>query len=550
MQSTAAAGKRSCEVVVQVAIESAKRQRIRGKTTAPQVRPAVQQADLESSKRQLVLVADIDAYPQSVCSRSPEATPSRSRSVDLAFLEKVKRAMSSPVAKEVSSKLAVVPGSPGQSSASTSAPPSPAASVVSSCSLSTESAVTSPVMSSPFKESRQNELPPESIIIGRDKERSELESFFESCFSEATARRVPKSLYISGGPGTGKTSSVRSVVRQLVQRKPEIHYIEVNCMTLTQRTLPALFARIASFCGGAETKRALSSHSGLGMLHALRAQLAALGVPVVLVLDEVDQMVRKGGAKTPMESCPLDIVFSLPVGFGAPNLAIVAIANAVDLLQRPASATAERLAGSLLFKPYSADELRVIFQAKMATSDHGADAERALGKLGVELRVRQVAKESGDCRQLLSLCQHAIFEADAMATAASLEVATTHPAISRAVPKTKSDALESVDQLPMEHQVLLCALASAPTEAVLLSKVCSRYRELCHRLHQPMDVAFKGHIVAALAALSQRGLLTTRPGRKILGAAVGEMVVELAVSRKALRDSVAKANKQLEACLQ
>lgn len=413
-----------------------------------------------------------------------------------------------------------------------------------------------------------------SVVVGREAERSKLNSFLRRCFPGTGANiDVPsaghaRSLYLSGGPGTGKTCCVRSVVNELTMDRPDIRYLEVNCMNLPQATLPGLFERVAELCGGAAAVRELRGNAGRSLALASARQLAKLNTPLVLVVDEVDQLVKKKSSNAET-ACALETLFSLPLLADMPAMAIIGIANAVDLLNRPVSPVAKGLAESFLFEPYTAAQLRDIMAARLAASEYGNAAEKNLGRIGIELRVRQVAKHSGDCRRLITFCNQAISDvviADDMSQlsigAAKVsegeQVAESKkPAKIAAPTNTQNDPLASVVFLPIEQQMLLCALAGSKAEAVRLGEICTHYKELCRRLHQPLNLASKGYVSAALSALEERGLLTSRPSksfcgghsRTLRGNTSGEQVVELAVSRQALRDSVARVNPLLERCL-
>mmetsp|Transcript_36038 Transcript_36038/g.99380 ORF Transcript_36038/g.99380 Transcript_36038/m.99380 type:complete len:634 (-) Transcript_36038:462-2363(-) len=411
-------------------------------------------------------------------------------------------------------------------------------------------------------------------IVGREEERARLGAFLGRCFDSAEAGgdvEMPaacgesagsgraRSLYVSGGPGTGKTCCARAAMAELAERMPQLRRIEVNCMNMSQRTVPGLFRSIAEICGGADACRDLRGRSGQGLLVAMARQLKKIGAPVVLLVDEVDQLVRKSAADA-TSACALEALFSLPVTHGAPIMAVVAIANAVDLLERPAASPLARgIAESMLFEPYTATQLRDIFKARLEASEQGAAVEHSLGKVGIELRVRQVAKQSGDCRRLLSLFHQAVFDADAAFTPAGMSAGdaavaqTSQPSRGHGATKVGSDPLMSVAQLPMEQQVLMCTFAEAEAETLRSSEVCTRYKDLCRRLHQPLNLATKGHINAALSALQHLGLLGVRAagarGRGPARPVGGDLVAELAVSRKALRQRIAKANPLLEKCL-
>lgn len=268
----------------------------------------------------------------------------------------------------------------------------------------------------------------------------------------------------------------------------------------------------------------------------------------------------------------MDLLFSLHRLMGAPALALIAIANAVDLLDRGTMPVTPGLCRTLLFKPYSVDQLRSIAKARLAAAgESGAAAEQSLGRVALELRVRQVAKRSGDCRPVVCMCEQALFQAslDQEEVSARAEPNPTTPGPStvqasdtspgklqrrRSDPST-NDPLGAIKQLPLGQQVLLCALASAEGEAVQFPDLCSRFKEMCKKLHQDTSLASKQAVNGALSALEQRGLLglhgvgkrtVKRPASSPNGS---KTVVELAVSCAAVRQAVATANPMLEKCL-
>lgn len=379
-------------------------------------------------------------------------------------------------------------------------------------------------------------------------------------------------------------------------------------MRLQQQTLSGLFAEMLLACGGAKDfVRKLAGFSGYGLCAAVAREMARLvkpGQQLVLVVDEVDQLQgsRQPGSaafssKSSSGASVLEWLFKLPLMPGAPCMAIVSIANCVDLLARYSTPVAPGLAQSLLFEPYSADQLRTIFKARLAASeDYGSETEQLMGKVGMELRIRQVAKQSGDCRRLMMMCDEALLKVAAKATeedadmedsdtavggssecdrsrsrtppprrqlaasssapktpARQLRQASSNPTPMKAPPKTQSDPLASVSLLPPEHQVLLCALAASKAEAVKMSDLKVSFKDFSKRLRLQTGVASQAHISDALGMLEKRGLLELRsmkgraPRRQ--SSDCRDQVAELAVSRAALKASLTQANPTLAACI-
>jgi len=218
--------------------------------------------------------------------------------------------------------------------------------------------------------------------------------------------------------------------------------------------------------------------------------------------------------------------------------------------------------------------------SRIKAVEGGEAALKALGPIKVELRVRQVAKECGDCRQVLSLIEEARFEAKSLTEEAELAAvrrtmsgaaateasplaeqgvaATAEPASPSTPPKreqkplkssARNDPLQAIQQLPLEQQILLAALATSKLEATAtkITDVCTRYKELCRELKQPDNLGSKGQVNSALSALEQRGLLELRSqkgaarGRGKCQPVLAEATVELSVSCPALRERVVQA---------
>jgi len=287
-------------------------------------------------------------------------------------------------------------------------------------------------------------------------------------------------------------------------------------MDLAQRSVSGCSDQLAQKCieslGGKSTDHArcrlARQASPIG---AAVEALRMLNRPTVLIIDEVDQLVPRGN-RSSGSAGDLDDLFSLTQQPGMPPMAIILIANAVDLLTR-ANLGFGRCA-SLLFEPYNKDQLRQIAMARLDKLDNIATLDRG----SLEVRVRQVAKQSGDCRQVLAMCEEAKFKS---ATAdGPIKLST----------KSK-DPLDSVSRLPMDQQLLLCVLAGSESEAVKAADVCTRYKQMCRKLHQPINLATSGNVNSALCQLEQHGLLSMRKAR-------GVQVAELSVTRDRVRDNI------------
>jgi Cdc6-like AAA superfamily ATPase len=312
-------------------------------------------------------------------------------------------------------------------------------------------------------------------------------------------------------------------------------------MDLTQRSVAGVFQRLLEKlgCGRAAGK------SLEGLAEAVASGLAQRASRVVLVVDEVDQLVSR--TRAGCGALSLESFFSLPRMPGAPAVAIIAIANQVDLLARTSAFTPGFGCKSLLFTAYNKDQLKSIVTNRVKAVEGGEAALKALGSMNLELCVRQAAKERGDCRQVLSFIEDGIREARMLSEKAAnplAESATASPASAAAAPKKPllmqkrgNDPLQAVAQLPLEQKMLLFVLSGSKKEAVTLSDLCGRYKELCRSLHQPLGS--RSQVSIAVTALEQRGLLEVRKGRG--KGQKAEASFELAVSCDVLRKEVLDA---------
>jgi len=347
-------------------------------------------------------------------------------------------------------------------------------------------------------------------------------------------------------------------------------------MDLNQRTVSAVMQQLLMKVSGVRapglTMEGLASRAAAG--------LAAAAKRAVIVVDEVDQLISRSGSKAAAGALSLETLFSLPSLPGAPAVAVIAIANAVDLLERTTMFSSSFNCGSLLFEPYSKAQLTEIVNTRVRAAEGGEGALQALGTVKVQLRVMQVAKNSGDCRQVQSLIEEALYEAklasastnkettcsgsqsspaseaeqkaSRVSSSSSSEVGSSPKRNPKAPVKSGvNDPLKGISSLPLEQQILLATLATSKHEATKLSDVCKRYKDLCKNMKQAESLGNKSQVAGALECLEHRGLLALRNYRKgIYGRSkctqVGEPTVEVWVSCEDLLERVHKAKPELK----
>ncbi|CAE7822546.1 cdc18 [Symbiodinium sp. CCMP2592] len=392
-------------------------------------------------------------------------------------------------------------------------------------------------------------------LVSRERECGLLDEFLKSCLESAASSCI----YLSGGPGTGKTSVARAASKAWLREHPDTRVLEINCMeNLRPCSVPGFLVKVGQVCSSAtgQKQSTLSSRSPLSSLVASAASsLRSLGKSAILIIDEVDQLVKKWNAG----DTSLEILCGLPRHSEAPALAIIMIANHVDLLVQACGPRWKSVCSSVLFERYTLQQFKSIVQSRFAAAADGELAEKALGgRAGLELRIRRLAN-AGDCRHIVRLCDEGLAKAEEMrqeegkAEASSeAKQGSVQASASKMVGMQASlDPLDSLKSLPLQQKVLLCALSSME-EAVHTSEIFQRYLACLSELKQ--TPAPKPQVLSALSSLEQRGILSLQKprgkgkgrgkGRKGAQGAAEELVV-LAVCRDSLKEALQQSAKAL-----
>ncbi|ONH65416.1 Origin recognition complex subunit 1 [Cyberlindnera fabianii] len=204
-------------------------------------------------------------------------------------------------------------------------------------------------------------------------------------------------IYVSGTPGTGKTATVREVVKILYKESKngnlnDFDYLEINGMKLLspQSAYELLWNKISNVSVPAanlqsELESYFSNH---------KAER-----PLVVLLDELDQIASKSTAV-------LYNFFNWP-SLSKSKLIVIAIANTMDLPERTlTNKTSSRLGlQRIQFPGYTHEELIQIIHARFeALVDDGVE----LKEDAIQFAARKIASVSGDARRALKICRRAV----------------------------------------------------------------------------------------------------------------------------------------------
>ncbi|BBN09249.1 hypothetical protein Mp_4g18200 [Marchantia polymorpha subsp. ruderalis] len=235
----------------------------------------------------------------------------------------------------------------------------------------------------------------------RDVERTEIAAFLKDSVG-AGENCLGHCLYISGVPGTGKTATVREVIKELESKVdagelPAFRFVEINGLRLPSPD------HVYTVLHEALTGQHLGWKKALEFLDerfsSSKDLKGADARPCVLLIDELDVLVNRNQSV-------LYNIFDWPTRPQS-RLVVIGIANTMDLPERMLPRIASRMGMKrLAFSPYSHKQLEEIIASRL-------DGVQVFDKQAAEFASRKVAAVSGDIRRALELCRRAVEVAEA-----------------------------------------------------------------------------------------------------------------------------------------
>jgi origin recognition complex subunit 1 len=353
---------------------------------------------------------------------------------------------------------------------------------------------------------------------GRDDERRKIGTFVTDSL-RAGADVSGRTMYISGMPGTGKTATVKEVMRGLrasarAHQLPPFYYVEVNGLRL--QTPAHAYSAILEALTGERTGPARA-------LEILDERFR--GVPpaprtTVLFIDEMD-LLRTHGS----EQRVLYNLFDWPTRRGA-RLVVLGVANTLHLADKLPPRIASRMGLTrCAFQPYNFDQLRAVVLSRLGGA--GAAPAQLFEEGALNLATRKVAAVSGDARRVLELCRRsaelaAVRHRDAAAAAAA-QGAEVPPL--RVVTNDVRDAVREMFNSPhmqfittaaRHERILLAALLYETrhngTQFAQLEAVAETHAKMCRA--NDVSVPPFGVLLAIACRLSACRLLVCEAGRR------------------------------------
>ncbi|RPJ51094.1 MAG: ORC1-type DNA replication protein [Methanobacteriota archaeon] len=329
-----------------------------------------------------------------------------------------------------------------------------------------------------------------------------------SILAPAIRMETPSNILIYGKTGTGKTACVRYVGAELEKASLEMgtvcRVVHLNCEVIdTQYRVLAQIAKCIEECEKGPSDRARSNIPMTGwptdqVYAELKHQLeAAIGV-LVIVLDEIDKLVKKSGDET------LYNLTRINSDLKRTKVSIIGISNDLrftDFLDpRVLSSLSEE---EIVFPPYNALQLCDILQQRAEM----AFVEGVLAEGVIPLCAALAAQEHGDARRALDLLR----VSGELADRENAEKVTERH-VKLAQDKIETDSMiECVSTLPTQSKVVLYAmllLDQMGKKIFTSGEVVQIYREVAKILD--LDVLTHRRITDLVSELNMLGVINTR----------------------------------------
>ncbi|KAN0040803.1 hypothetical protein ACTFIV_003339 [Dictyostelium citrinum] len=233
-------------------------------------------------------------------------------------------------------------------------------------------------------------------LPGREKEKATILSFIKG---KLKANESGGCLYIAGMPGTGKTATVKEIIKELqAKRKQEggmnFQFIEINGMQLSDphQLYNILYNKMQKTRKSLIPKK-ISNQDALRLIQRdVDLKNKKKQFRVVLV-DEFDNLITKKQT----------VIYNLFEWPNKPNskLIVIAIANTMNLPDTLLPRVKSRMGlQKVPFAPYSIEQLEAIINYRLQGLE-------AFDKESIQICSKRVAAVCGDARRALEICRKA-----------------------------------------------------------------------------------------------------------------------------------------------
>ncbi|MDI6718657.1 MAG: ORC1-type DNA replication protein [Methanomicrobiales archaeon] len=329
-----------------------------------------------------------------------------------------------------------------------------------------------------------------------------------SILAPALKNETPSNILLYGKTGTGKTAVVRYVGAELEKASSEMgtvcRVVHLNCEVIdTQYRVLAQIAKGIEEADAVPSDRSRATIPMTGwptdqVYAELKSQLEASVGVLVIVLDEIDKLVKKSGDET------LYNLTRINSDLKKAKVSIIGISNDLrftDFLDpRVLSSLSEE---EIVFPPYDAHQLRDILQQRAEMAFEPGVLEEGV----IPLCAALAATEHGDARRALDLLRVSGELAD---RESADKVTERH--VKMAQEKIETDSMiECVSTLPTQSKVVLYAMVlldQMGKKIFTSGEVVQVYREVAKLLD--LDILTHRRITDLVSELNMLGVINTR----------------------------------------
>ncbi|AKG91709.1 orc1/cdc6 family replication initiation protein [Geoglobus ahangari] len=306
---------------------------------------------------------------------------------------------------------------------------------------------------------------------------------------------TPSNILIYGKTGTGKTATVKFVGRQLEEasRKMNVHcYVHyLNCEIID--TQYRVLATLAKVLGKSVPMTGWPTDQ---VYEELKEAIDARDQTIIIVLDEIDKLVKKGD----------DVLYNLSrINSELENARVSLIGISNDLKfknfldPRVLSSLSEE---EIVFPPYNATQLEDILAQRAELAFH----EGVLDEGVIPYCAALAAQEHGDARKALDLLRISGEIAEA-----NNDSVVTKEHVKEAVRKMECDhIIEAVKTLPNQSKLVLYAMIVLHTSGkrkFTTGEVYAVYKSLCRKIG--MDVLTQRRVSDLISELDMLGIINS-----------------------------------------
>ncbi len=314
---------------------------------------------------------------------------------------------------------------------------------------------------------------------------------------------TPSNIFIYGKTGTGKTATVKYVIKELekvgkeLQRRVEGIYVNCEMVNTRYRVLATL---VNCLVGGDRGARGvpMTGWPTDAVYDCFLRSLDSTERVVVIVMDEVDRLVAKNGD---------DVLYDLTrinSELRSTKVSVIGISNdarfTTYLDPRVKSSLGEE---EIVFPPYNAIQLKDILEQRASEAFN----PRVLGEGVIQLCAAHAAREHGDARRALDLLRVAGELAERDNTGM---VTVEH--VRRAYEKVEQDKMmELIRTLPSQSKLVLYSvllLTEKGRNRITTGEVYEAYRRICRS--GGVDVLTPRRVSDLISELDMLGVISTQ----------------------------------------